>query len=547
MSFVVTTPDLVESAAADLASIRSSLSEAAATAAGPTTGIASAAQDEISMAVASIFGDFGQEFQALSAQAQAFHAQFVELMNTGAGVYAAAETANGQALLGGGVSGGIGPGLGGSAVTAIRTDANALSSAIVGAPAALLGASQTGARSISAPGLIGDFNTFANQVAGPYRALVGNTVGNLQTIAGTTTANPLPLLHQLATNQVGYGRTIATMIGTGIQHLPAELAHLPEGVQGLRAFNPAPYLQEFVSQQIGYAQTALVSVQNAAHDFGTGLAALPMALHAGFQSLLAGNVPGAVTDVGRGFLNLFFTGFDAVTGAGGVVTITPGGALGDLLPILSIPTQMAQNFTNFIPAGSIPSLMAQHATNVLATLTDTAVTSTVGLVIDPTSPIGIGVSINATMGLPLVLAIEALGGPASALNALGSSVTAFATAVQTGNASAAAAAILDAPAVVANGFLNGQTTLPLSLTVPLGGTDFPTTLNIPLDGILAPAAPYDAVVDGSALGIPGLTFNSTVTGTPLSGLIPGLLDYLPADLAAAIGGPPAPVIPPLSF
>ncbi|OBI50532.1 hypothetical protein A5706_02570 [Mycobacterium sp. E796] len=93
MSFMSATPDLVQSAAADLAGVRSSLA-AAVTAAGPTTGIAAAAQDEVSVAIASMFGNFGQEFQALSAQAQAFHQQFVSLLNAGAGAYAAAEASN---------------------------------------------------------------------------------------------------------------------------------------------------------------------------------------------------------------------------------------------------------------------------------------------------------------------------------------------------------------------------------------------------------------------------------------------------------------------
>lgn len=56
-----------------------------------------------------------------------------------------------------------------------------------------------------------------------------------------------------------------------------------------------------------------------------------------------GKAQAAVTDAGRGFPNLCFTGFDTVTGTGGLVTITPGGALGDLLPILFIPGQRAQN------------------------------------------------------------------------------------------------------------------------------------------------------------------------------------------------------------
>ena len=137
--------------------------------------------------------------------------------------------------------------------------------------------------------------------------------------------------------------------------------------------------------------------------------------------------------------------------------------------------------------------------------------------------------LNTHMGLPMVLAVEALGGPISGFSALGSSATAFAIAIQTGNASAAAAAVLDAPAVFANGFLNGQVTLPLNVDA-IGLT---TTLNLPLDGILVPPAFYTA---STSIGV--------VTGTRIGGIIPGLLNYLPEALAAAIGGPPAFVIPP---
>ena len=52
------------------------------------------------------------------------------------------------------------------------------------------------------------------------------------------------------------------------------------------------------------------------------------------------------------------------------MSITPTGALGDLLPILSIPGQMAQNFTNLLPAGSIAAHMSQNFTNVIKTVTD---------------------------------------------------------------------------------------------------------------------------------------------------------------------------------
>src|ERR1700689_4296726 len=93
MSFVISGPGLVQDAAQNLAGIRSSLAQATTAAAGPTTGIAAAASDEVSIAIASLFGNVGQEFQALSAQAQGFHAQFVTAMNGSAAAYAGAEAA----------------------------------------------------------------------------------------------------------------------------------------------------------------------------------------------------------------------------------------------------------------------------------------------------------------------------------------------------------------------------------------------------------------------------------------------------------------------
>jgi hypothetical protein len=98
VSFLVVGPDWVESAAADLESIRSSLTAAHAAAAVPTTGIAAAGADEVSAAVSALFGRFGQEYQALSAQASGFHQQFVQALNSGAGSYLAAEAANSSPL-----------------------------------------------------------------------------------------------------------------------------------------------------------------------------------------------------------------------------------------------------------------------------------------------------------------------------------------------------------------------------------------------------------------------------------------------------------------
>jgi PPE-repeat protein len=94
MSFVTAAPEMVASAASDLASIGSTIGEANAAAAIPTTGVLPAAADEVSAGIASLFGSHAQAFQALSTQAASFHQQFVQLMTGSAAQYASAEAAN---------------------------------------------------------------------------------------------------------------------------------------------------------------------------------------------------------------------------------------------------------------------------------------------------------------------------------------------------------------------------------------------------------------------------------------------------------------------
>jgi hypothetical protein len=236
---------------------------------------------------------------------------------------------------------------------------------------------------------------------------------------------------------------------------------------------------------------------------------------------LAGDITGAVSDIAKGYVNLFVTGVD-VTSTGSIsipgtseitATVTPTGTLGDLLPILTIPGMEAQNFTNLLPPGSIAAQISQNATNVINTVTDTSITADALVKFSP-FPLNPKLSLTGTFGLPVALALDAVGAPVDALSASGSGATAFVDAVETGNWSGAAAALLDAPAVVTNGFLNGEMTLPLTFDV--GG--IPLTLNVPLNGILVPQTPYTASVDLGSLG----TLTVPVGGTPLSGLVTGL-------------------------
>lgn len=94
MSFVVANTELVSGAAEELAHIGSMINAVNSAAAAQTTGVLAAGADEVSATIAVLFGAHGQAYQALSAQAAAFHQQFVQLMSDGAAQYASAEAAN---------------------------------------------------------------------------------------------------------------------------------------------------------------------------------------------------------------------------------------------------------------------------------------------------------------------------------------------------------------------------------------------------------------------------------------------------------------------
>lgn len=97
MSFVIADPEMLLTAATDLEEIGSAVVAANVTA-GQTAGVAPAAADEVSAAIAQMFGAYGQDYRALSAQVEAYHARFVQAMAAGAGSFARAEAANASIL-----------------------------------------------------------------------------------------------------------------------------------------------------------------------------------------------------------------------------------------------------------------------------------------------------------------------------------------------------------------------------------------------------------------------------------------------------------------
>jgi len=93
-SFMSTSLGAFSAAAQDLTGIGSTIREANAAAAGSTTSVVAAAQDEVSEAISALFGSYGREYQALTAQTALFHDQFVQALTSGGNAYNNTEAAS---------------------------------------------------------------------------------------------------------------------------------------------------------------------------------------------------------------------------------------------------------------------------------------------------------------------------------------------------------------------------------------------------------------------------------------------------------------------
>jgi hypothetical protein len=593
MSFITTAPEEVQAAARNLEAIRSMLAESSASAAAPTAGLVAAAEDQVSAQVAAFFGAFGQEYQVISAQAQAFHQQFVNLLSAGAGAYLGTDVANaeqsllnavnapiqgllGQAagasgaagaaasgmsaapaavLLGGGTPVGsilgagtpIGQSING-VVTALQNGtAGSLLSGQLGAVSqtlsgdiASLPASLTGLQNALAPGLLqaGAASTAVATIAGPYQTLFQHTAANLQILGNAISANPAPFLQQLITNQMGYAQTIAAGLENIIQNFPAVLANLPANiqavVQALLAFNAAPYVQQFIANQMAYAQIVATSLQNSAHDFGAGLQALPASLQSAFQTLQTGDVTGAVTDVAQGFLGLLAPGVD-VTSTGNV-TIAPGltAALtptGTVGDLLPILTIPGMTAQNFTNLLPLGSIPAQMSQNFTNVINTLADTSLAAQVLLTSSviPRPPFIAFNLSVDLNAGLPV------ALTLDALGAPVNAA------GAVGSSVTTFVDElqtgdPIGAIDTLIDTPAVVTDAFlngqsTLPLAFdiSGFPATVNLPLNGLFVPPTAYTASVN-TPIG----TITAPVGGTPISGLATGLLVYAPEQLALAI-------------
>jgi hypothetical protein len=523
MSFVIAVPEVMTATAEDLAGIGSTLGQATATAAAPTTSVAAAAADDVSVTISELFGTYGKHFQALSAQAAAFHGELVSSLNGGARAYLDTEFANRASvaaatdpilgpILGGGTGGGILGGLGslpgGGTLGPIL---NSVGQQI----GAALTASFDGFEVSLLPSLFAA-GTTASAAGAPWQTLFANTGSNLQTIYSTWAAHPFPVLHQIISNQTGYANTVVTGITTSLQNFPTTLANIPANIelsiQGASGFVPA--MQTFINEQISYGDAVGAVLPAFGADLQKTFPAFESDLGMAGQALITGDFHGAVRDIPRAALRLFLTGVDISN----LSSVKVEGPIGDLIPLSSLPSEVEQSFVNLLPPGSIPEQIAQNFVN----------------------------GIN-TSALPLGFAL--IGPPIAGMDGLATGATAFGAAVQTGNGVAALGALVDMPAYGLNGFLNGETivdlTVPVTETVDLPGIppllppisigpNTPVVIHLPFDGILTPPQPITATLDVSALGYPVPFVDVTFGGTQFGGFLPELLNYIPQQIASAI-------------
>jgi len=443
----------------------------------------------------------------------------------------------------GGAGGAAGPAVaapGGAAGPGAATAAPTAASAVHAPAQALFGGGATGVGQVlgnvgqsftaaaTGPTLASDFNVFAASIVDPYQALVGNTVTNMQAITGTFVADPFPLLHQVMSNQVGYVQAFGGGLAASLQGFPANVpANIGLAIQGAETFNPAALAQMFVNGQMGTVQTVTASVQGTSSALMTGAPAFQTGVQTAFGDLMMGNPVGAYSALQQGLQSLGLPGFEPVAfalGQSALVPVIPVGPLGALAPVGALPGQMAQSLTNLMPPGSILAQMSQNATNTITGLTNLNTT------VNPAVTLAEIPSVNFGPGLQLVF--DAIGAPGNALAALNSSAVTFTGAVQTGNVSEAIAAVVTAPADMANGFLNGSTliTLPDVNASIAGGVSATASTQLPIGGLLTPLSlPTQGVISNAVPPEVGQVPGSTEVG----GLIPGLLS-IDAQLAAGI-------------
>jgi PE-PPE domain/PE family len=240
LSFVITTPQMLATAAADLAGIGETVSEANAEAAAVTTGLVPAAQDEVSEAIAALFGGYAKEYHALSAEAAEFHEQLVQALGASAGSYVAAESANAAALL----------------QTARQDIVNAVNTTSQSLLGRSLGATGTGTSSLAGSAVVSAVDRFADVAT---TLVMGGTGMPIPTTSFLNTVNNLFLQPNLpGTNPMGLNTPEQYYPFGGVKQLTLS-ASVSQGVQILdNALQP--YISSGTPVGVfGYSQSAIIA------------------------------------------------------------------------------------------------------------------------------------------------------------------------------------------------------------------------------------------------------------------------------------------------
>lgn len=254
MSYVLTAPDMLTTAAMEVEGIASAISAANAAAAGRTSGLLAAAGDEVSAATATLFNAFAQEYQAVVQQTAAFHHAFTQALATAGNAYAQAEAANAAVVAGAS-----------NALGTINTPIQSLLSGGAGAsPAAFApaaAASQVAlimggtANPVPDPGYLGSINAsylqqlfpgaipkalFTPEQFWPVTPQLGNLTFN-QSVAQGVTALTTAVNTQLGlgNNVIAFGYSqSATVVNNYINSLMAAGAPHPDDVAFVMIGNP---------------------------------------------------------------------------------------------------------------------------------------------------------------------------------------------------------------------------------------------------------------------------------------------------------------------
>ena len=98
MAYVLAQPQVMATAAADVAEIGAAIDEAKVAAARTSTAVARAAADEVSEAVANLFSGYAREYHAVIDGATAFHTEFAQALAAAGNAYANVEAAGASSL-----------------------------------------------------------------------------------------------------------------------------------------------------------------------------------------------------------------------------------------------------------------------------------------------------------------------------------------------------------------------------------------------------------------------------------------------------------------